>query len=242
MKTEMRPAYYALPSGAWRDYVTLLHWPYSLWHLSYVVLGSAAAPTLHLDRLAVTVLAFFLAVGVGAHALDEYNGRPLRTQVSDFRLLVLAATSIGAAILVGLAAAVAISPWALPFVAFGGFIVVAYNLEWWGGRFHSDLWFAVSWGAFPALVGYWASAQRLDAEAVLIGAACLMTSLAQRTLSKHAKVLRRAAVGASGRFEFSGGRWEAITVPGLLQVPEASLRLLGFSVVLLSAGFLVARL
>ena len=41
-----RPAFYALPSGGWRDLVTILHPPYTLWHLSYVALGAAAAPTL----------------------------------------------------------------------------------------------------------------------------------------------------------------------------------------------------
>lgn len=70
---EKRPAFYALRQGAWRDYLTLLHPPYTLWHLSYVVMGAAAAPVLRLDRLGLAALAFFLAVGLGAHALDELN-------------------------------------------------------------------------------------------------------------------------------------------------------------------------
>ena len=38
-----RPAFYALRGGGWRDLVTLLHPPYTAWHLSYVALGAAAA-------------------------------------------------------------------------------------------------------------------------------------------------------------------------------------------------------
>src|SRR6476659_11389166 len=93
-----RPAFYALRPGGWRDLVTLLHPPYTAWHLSYVAIGAAVAPTLHGDRLAAALGAFFLAVGVGAHALDELNGRPLGTRLSDRVLIGLAAVSIVGAV------------------------------------------------------------------------------------------------------------------------------------------------
>ena len=75
--TEARPAFYALAPGGWRDYVTLLHPPYTAWHLSYVVIGAGLAPKLYEGRLAAALVAFFLALGIAAHALDELNGRPL---------------------------------------------------------------------------------------------------------------------------------------------------------------------
>jgi len=65
-----RPAFYALRSGGWRDLITLLHPPYTAWHLSYVALGAAAAPRIYAGRLGATLAAFALAVGVAAHALD----------------------------------------------------------------------------------------------------------------------------------------------------------------------------
>src|SRR5262249_47824763 len=49
--TVERPAFYALRPGGWRDLVTVLHPPYTAWHLSYVALGAAAAPAVHADRL-----------------------------------------------------------------------------------------------------------------------------------------------------------------------------------------------
>src|SRR5207248_4763502 len=141
---------YALRRGGWRDLVTLLHPPYTAWHLSYVALGAAAAPAVHVDRLVAALAAFFLAVGIAAHALDELHGRPLGTGVSQAGLVALAVGALVGAIGIGIAGAVTISATLLPFVAVGGFLVVAYNLELFGGRFHDDRWFALAWGAFPA--------------------------------------------------------------------------------------------
>ena len=76
-----RPAFYALSPGGWRDYWSLLHPPYTLWHLSYVAMGAATADAIELAWLGETLLAFFLAMGVAAHALDELNGRPLGTRI-----------------------------------------------------------------------------------------------------------------------------------------------------------------
>jgi len=80
---EPRPAFYALSPGGWRDYVTLLHPPYTLWHLSYVAIGAGLAPHLEARRLLVALAAFFLAVGIGAHALDELKGLPPALVIVD---------------------------------------------------------------------------------------------------------------------------------------------------------------
>jgi hypothetical protein len=149
-----RPAFYALEPGGWRDYVTLLHLPYTAWHLSYVAIGAALAPELEGRRLVAALVAFFLALGIGAHSLDELTDRPLRTGIPDGVLVGLAAASVGAAVAIGIAASLAWTLWLLPFVAVGGFLVLAYNLELFGGLFHTDLWFGLAWGAFPVLTGY----------------------------------------------------------------------------------------
>ena len=98
-----RPGSSALRSGGWRDLVTLLHPPYTAWHLSYVALGAAVAPHLYPGRLIATLAAFGLAVGISAHALDELNGRPLRTQLTRRTLITLAVVSLVAAIGIGVA-------------------------------------------------------------------------------------------------------------------------------------------
>ena len=239
--TEARPAFYALDLGAWRDYVTLLHPPYTLWHLSYVVLGAALAPTLHYDRLGATLLAFFLGVGVAAHALDELNGRPLRTRIPSFVLVLLTTIALAGAVGLGLLGAVIVSPWLLAFVVFGAFILVAYNLELFGGRFHSDLWFALAWGAFPLLTAYWASAERLEPAAAAGAAAAFALSLAQRTLSSRVRAIRRRVQSIEGRITYTDGTTEAIDRRWALATDERALMLLAVAVVTASVAALLAR-
>ena len=236
-----RAAFYALRAGGWRDLITLLHPPYTAWHLSYVALGAAAAPTLHGDRLAAALGAFFLGVGVCAHALDELNGRPLGTALSDRTLVTLAAVALVGAVGIGVVGAVVVSVQLAPLVAAGGFIVVAYNLELFGGRFHSDTWFALAWGAFPAFTSYWANALELRPAGVLITAACFALSVAQRHLSTPARELRRRTVALRGEQQLADGRRVELSAPALAAPLEGALSALSIAMVLLAAGFVAVR-
>jgi hypothetical protein len=224
VSSESRPAFYALAPGGWRDYVTLLHPPYTLWHLSYVAIGAALAPHLKWGILGWTALAFLLALGVGAHALDELAGRPLGTRIPGRVLVALAVVSIAGACAIGLVVAARTTWWLVAFVCVGAFLVVAYNLELVGGAFHTDLWFAGSWGAFPLLTAYFASAERLRAEAIVGAAFALATSLAQRTLSTHVRAARRR-----------GGDAEAA------RPADVALQLLSVAMPLLAAALLLSR-
>ncbi len=236
------PAFYSLRNGAWRDYVTLLHPPYTLWHLSYVVLGAAVAPALRLDRLGYALLAFFLAVGVAAHSLDELKGRPLKTRIPSSALWTMAAVSAAGAVSIGIYGTFVTSAWMWVFVAFGAFILAAYNLELFGGRFHSDFWFALSWGAFPFVVTYWVCARRLNVPVFLLASACFGLSFAQRKLSTQARMLRRKVVRAGGGIEYKDGTKREISKAYLLELPEVVLRILAVTVVVLAVGLLAARL
>jgi Mn2+/Fe2+ NRAMP family transporter len=237
-----RPAFYALRPGGWRDLITLLHPPYTAWHLSYVAIGAAAAPNLYGDRLAAALGAFFLGVGVCAHALDELSGRPLGTRLSDRSLVGLAVVALAGAVAIGIVGAATVSLSLVPFVAAGAFIVVAYNLELFGGRFHSDLWFATAWGAFPALTGYWVNAQELRAQGVLVAAACFMLSVAQRRLSRPARDLRRRTISVSGRQQLADGSVVQLDAARLAAPLDGALGACALALVLLAAGLVIARL
>lgn len=237
----MRPAFYALTPGGWRDYVTLLHPPYTIWHLSYVAVGAALAPQLTPDRLGWTLAAFALAMGVGAHALDELNGRPLRTHIPGRVLWALAGASLAGAAAIGVLAAVWWTPWLLLFVAFGVFIVPAYNLELAGGIFHSDVWFALAWGAFPALTAYFAAAETLRAEAVLAAAYAALMSYAQRALSTPVRDVRRRVRAVRGDIEYADGSHAPVTDRTLIGAPETALRTLGGAAVAIGVALLVMR-
>jgi hypothetical protein len=239
---EDRAAFYALPPGGWRDAWTLLHPPYTVWHLSYVVMGAALAPQLNVSWMLETVAAFFLALVVAAHALDELHGRPLRTRIPDRVLVGLAVVGLAGAFAIGVHGTIVASPWLWVFIVAGGFLVVAYNLEWFGGAFHSDLWFALGWGAFPVLTAYFAQTAGLSVEAILLAAACAAISAAQRVLSTPVRRLRRQVVSVEGELTLRDGTAERIDASALRAAPESALRWLSLAMPLLAAGLLVARL
>ena len=219
---ELKPAFYALKRGGWRDYVTLLHPPYTLWHLTYVAVGAALAPRFHLDRMLWAIAAFFLAMGVAAHALDELHGRPLKTQIPGSALIAIAAVSLGGAIAIGIGAAAAWGWGLLVFVGAGAVIVPAYNLEL---AFHTDWGFALCWGAFPALTGYFVEAQTLRLEALAAAGYAVALSLAQRALSTPVREARRQRSTTEGT--------EAL---------ERALRLLVCASTLIAVALVAARL
>ena len=243
MATGKKPAFYAF-SGTkwWQGYLNLLHVPYTLWHLSYVALGAAISPTVHVDRLLGTLLAFFLAVGIASHALDELKDRPLNTKIPPAVLVSLAVVSLAGAVALGIVAGISESRWIFAFVAFGGLIVAFYNLGLWNNRFHTDLWFAFSWGAFPVLTSYWVNASRLDVAAVLLAVGCFFLTYAQRTLSTPVRNIRRRAVRVEGSIEFADGERLDLDSESIIAVPERALLLLGAAMVVLAAGLLTFRL
>jgi hypothetical protein len=236
-----RPAFYALAPGGWRDFVTLLHPPYTLWHLSYVAIGAALAPDFKADVLGFALLAFFLGMGVGAHALDELNGRPLQTRIGDATLVALAVASLAGAAAIGIAVALRTNLWLLAFVVAGTFIAVAYNLELFGGRLHGDPWFSLAWGAFPVLATYFATAERIRVEAVLAAAFAAFLSHAQRRLSTPVRLVRRRARNVSGRIELVDGSTIDITPETITAESERALRALSAAVVSLALALVLLR-
>lgn len=236
-----RPAFYALSPGGWRDLVTVLHPPYTAWHLSYVAIGAALAPTFVLWRLGAALGAFFLALGIGCHALDELAGRPLGTRLSRRSLIGMAVTGLGGGVVIGIAGAVIVSAWLIPLVIVGAFLALAYNLELFGGRFHNDLWFAVAWGGFPAFSGWFVEALSVRAECLLVAIACCLLSAAQRRLSTPARELRRRTIGVVGRHTLRDGEVRELDTQQMLAPLEGALTALAAAMVVLALALVVGR-
>jgi hypothetical protein len=236
------PAFYAVRPGGWRDWWNLLHPPYTAWHLSYVVVGAALASHVYPSRLAATLLAFFLAVGVAAHCLDELRGRPLRTRISSSVLVAVSAAALGGAVALGIAGVSRIGWPLLPFLVVGPLLVLTYNLEWFGGLVHTDTGFAAGWGAFPVLTGYVAQTGRVSAGAVLAALFAFALSVAQRRLSTPARALRRRTAEVEGQITLNDGQTAPIDARTLLDPLERTLRALSWSAVLLAASLAVTRL
>ncbi|MEN3311644.1 MAG: hypothetical protein V7645_973 [Actinomycetota bacterium] len=241
MTGSTRPAFYALAPGGWRDYVTLLHPPYTLWHLSYVAIGAGLAPHFKSDVLGLALLAFFLGMGVGAHALDELNGRPLETRIGNTALGALAISSLAGAAAIGIVVALRTSLWLLAFVAAGTFIAVAYNLELFDGRVHGDPWFSLAWGAFPVLATYFAAAETIRVEAVLGAAFAALLSHAQRRLSTPVRLVRRRARAVTGDIELIDGTTIPITAETFTAESERALRALSAATVCIALALVLLR-
>ncbi len=241
IEPEHRPAYYSARSGGWRDWWTILHPPYTAWHLSYVVIGACLAPHVDGARLLATLAAFFAAVGIAAHALDELHGRPLRTKISSRALVVAAVVGLAVAVAIGVVGVVRVGWVLVPFVIVGPVLALAYNLEWFGGFVHTDLGFALSWGAFPVVTAYVAQTDTIRVSAIVAAAAATGLSLAQRALSTPARVLRRRVTTVDGTMVHGDGTVTPITHASLLAPLEFTLRALSWSVVALAVALAVAR-
>jgi hypothetical protein len=235
------PAFYALSGGTWRDWWTVAHPPYTAWHLSYVVVGACLAPIVHWSTLLWTLLAFFLAVGVGAHALDELHGRPLGTTIPGSLLGAAAVIGLGGAVVIGILGVTRIGLGLVPFMVVGSLLAVAYNLEIAGRWVHTDAGFAAAWGAFPVLTAYFAQARTLGAAAVIGAVAAFALSVAQRRLSNAARALRRRTVRVVGQVELADGRVQPLTRPVLLAPLEAALKAMAVGAVALALALALAR-
>jgi hypothetical protein len=220
----------------------LLHPPYTAWHLSYVLIGASLAPTVSAVRLVATLLAFFLAVGIAAHALDELRGRPLQTAIPAGVLWTGAAIGLMGAVSLGIAGVFVVGPWLLPFIAMGVFFVFAYNLELLRGKVHGDFWFALSWGAFPVVTAYFAQTGRLSLAALAVAAAGYALSYAQRMLSTPARLLRRRSRSVTGVLTMADGSQVSLDRATLLGPLERALAASSWGIVALSLGLVAARL
>lgn len=231
-----RPAFYAPTGSRWGDFVSLLHIPYTLWHLAYVSIGAALASDLDGRTLSGTLLAFAIGLGIGAHALDEVKSRPLRTGFSDRALWMMGLGAMAATVAVAVVGAFELSPWILAWAAGGVLLAVGYALEW--PVIHSDLGFALSWGAFPVVVGYWAQTETISVPVVIVTAAAVLLSLAQRALSTPARFVRRETTESVVSFE-DNRNWQR---EQLLSTWEGPLRLLTWTTVAIAIGLLATHI
>lgn len=208
--------------------VGLLFLPYTGMVLSFTVIGSMLAPAIHWDRVGAIVLIYFLALGIGAHALDALGSRgakPWGRVFTPMQLWALAAVSLVAAYAIGIWYMVRYAQLLWPIAIAEGFFLLAYNLEWFEGRFHRDSWFALSWGALPVLAGYVLQTNAISASALLVAAAMGALSLVEIKASRPYKELKRRMADAT-----QAARLEAI------------LKWLSGGVITLAAGLLAFRL
>jgi hypothetical protein len=239
------PAFYAQPKylsrPRLREWWTLLHPPYTMFLLSLVVIGASLVGPIHTFRLWMTVLAFFLAVGIGAHAMDELQGRPLRTTIPTWQLVAASILSLGGAVVLGIVGAVEVDEFLWIFIAVGVVAAVGYNLELFGGRLHTDLVFFLSWGCFPVLTAYFTQHENLSAAALLAALYAAFIAATQRQLSTPARRLRRHVNYIQGDEVLLDGSKVALSVESQLGPIEGALRSLCWTSVAIAGALMSAR-
>jgi lysylphosphatidylglycerol synthetase-like protein (DUF2156 family) len=129
-----------------------------------------------------------------------------------------------------------ISPVSLLWGAAGVVLAAAYALEW-STWLHSAAGFALAWGAFPVLVGYWAQTESISVGALVVAGAAAILSMAQRALSTPARHLRRNATESN--IAASDQDWDQSK---LLSTWERPLQLLALAHVMLAVGLLLTHL
>jgi asparagine N-glycosylation enzyme membrane subunit Stt3 len=224
-----------------RDWWTVLHPPYTMWHLSYVVIGACLVGPVSVVRLVATLGAFFLAVGIGAHALDELHGRPLGTMIPSRHLVLAATLGITIAVALGVLGMAKVSPYLGIFVGVGVVLAIGYNLELFQGRLHTDVVFALGWGAFPLLTAYFAQHGRLGIAPILAALFATLLSQAQRQLSSPARELRRKTTSVEGTVMLVDGSISSIDKDSVLRPLELALRSLCWAVVVLALALAALR-
>lgn len=238
------PSFYATGRrGPWRDVRALLHLPYTLWNLAYVVLGAMVAARVNWTTLLATLAAFFLGLGVSAHAFDELQGRPLDTGLPAWSLRLAAIVGLGGAIALG-AAAMALGRVGYGLVGFivvGAFFVPAYNLELFGGRFHTDLAMAVVWGAMPILTSAYAQTGDVPLSSLFLALAGVLLIVAQRSLSTPVRLLRRRVKTMSGELTMNDDTTRPIDKAFFVAPAERALRAMSWAVMALAVALVLAH-
>jgi hypothetical protein len=201
--------------------------------LAYTAIGSMMASSIFWDRVVAIVLIYFLALGIGAHALDALGSKkvkPWGTAFSPHQLRILAVASLVGAYAIGIYYMVLYTPLLWIVAILEGFFVFAYNLEWFGGRFHTDGWFAFSWGSLPVLAGYILQTNSVSIAVLLIASSTGLLSLVEIKASRPYKELKRTASSEA-----------RIDPREISETLENVLKSLSLGVIVLGVGLLVWR-
>jgi len=216
-----------------RRLMGLLFLPYTGMVLSFSVVGAMLADVVHWDRVVATIIIYFLGLGIGAHALDAVGSKerkPWGRVFSERGLWVVALTSIAAAYGVAVYYMILFVPLLWIVAVLEGFFVFAYNLEWFGGKFHKDLWFAFSWGFLPVLTGYIMQTNEVSAAVLAIATAMGLFSLVEIKASRPYKGLKSRS-GSLSQDETA-----------LLERYETILKSISLGVLFLGVGMLIWRI
>ncbi|WP_016939640.1 hypothetical protein [Nitrosopumilus sp. SJ] len=174
-----------------RRSVGILFLPYTAIVTCFAVLG-ATSGSLDVGRIVAISIIYFLALGVSAHLLDAIGGKTKPWgDLPKRKLWSISMISLGAAFSIGLYFAFLDSPLLFPIGIAEGFFLFAYNLEWFGGKFHNKITTIISWGILPVFAGSAIQTNSITLETVAIsGITALITYVLIRNTRPY-KILKQ---------------------------------------------------
>ncbi len=219
----------------------MLHPPYTLMVLSFVVMGAAISPRFSIPVLLATLAAYFMGLGIGAHFLDQITGMGSRYvhHWSDRALWAWGLATLSGAVAIGVVGSLfVVGPALLALVTIQALCALGYPLApLFKGALHRDSVFAVSWGSLPFLTSYYSQSGTMAAPALLVAVALAAVAVVEIRISRISRRLRRIArereaIGAAR------GDWGT----RLLRRADVTLKVLATGTTVLALGLLAARL
>lgn len=178
-----------------RVFIGILFLPYTGMCISFALIGSmmVASPILW-DRVVAISAIYALALGVAAHAADTIGSAKVKPWGAYFgkRLIILMIiSSLGISYSIGIYYMLYYVPLLWVVAILEGFFLVAYNFELFGGFFHNDFWFVISWGFLPVLAGYIMQTNSAALGPLLAAAVAGSVSYIEIRLSRPYKELKK---------------------------------------------------
>ena len=139
-----------------KAFVGMLFLPYTGMCISFTIIGSLLSTVIFWDRIIAIFLIYFFGLGISAHALDNLGSKikPWGNYFTKNELKLMTISGILISYTIGLYYVINDVPLLLIIGILEGFFLFAYNLELFNGYFHTDFWFALSWGSLPLVAGY----------------------------------------------------------------------------------------
>ena len=140
-----------------RMFCGMLFLPYTGMCISFVVWGSLMSGSPDYEKVAILVLIYFVALGIGAHVADNIGSKKIKPWGDLFtkkQSWIIILTCLGFSYGLGLYYALLYAPMLVIIGIIEGFFLFAYNFELFRGMFHKNYWFALSWGVLPFIAGF----------------------------------------------------------------------------------------
>ncbi len=135
----------------------MLFLPYTGMCISFVILGCLISPRIYFERVIAISLIYFMALGIAAHVADNMGSKKIKPWGNFFtkrQSWIIIICCLLFSYTVGFYYAINYSPLLIIIGIIEGFFLFSYNFELFNGFFHTNIWFAISWGVLPFFAGF----------------------------------------------------------------------------------------